>query len=59
MYIILFCLSAKSQDNKKSVFTLLPAMGLNFCQIHGDSYSGFDKLGLFFGTSVNSRLNKK
>ena len=59
MYIILFCLNAKSQDNKKSVFTLLPAMGLNFCQIHGDSYSGFDKLGLFFGTSVNAHLNKK
>ena len=59
LYIILFCLSAKAQDNKKSVFTLLPAMGLNFCQIHGDSYSGFDKLGLFFGTSVNARLNKK
>ena len=34
-------------------------MGLNFCQIHGDSYSGFDKLGLFFGTSVNARLKKK
>lgn len=45
------------QDNK--VFKLKPSLGLNACQIHGDSYSGYDKLGLFVGVSVNARLKEK
>ena len=56
---ILFPFVLFSQDNSKSVFTLKPTLGLNGCQIHGDNYSGFDKLGLFGGVAVNARLNNK
>lgn len=50
----LFC-----QQNKEPVFSLKPALGLNACQIHGDNYSGFHKIGLFVGTAVNARINSK
>jgi hypothetical protein len=56
---ILFPFVLFSQDNSKSVFTLKPTLGLNGCQIHGDNYSGYDKLGLFGGVAVNARLNNK
>src|SRR5687768_14518853 len=46
----------RSQDN---VFTLKPAFGINGCQIHGDNYSGYDKFGVFGGTSINARLNDR
>jgi hypothetical protein len=49
----------KSQNDTKSIFSLNPALGLNGCQIHGDSYSGYDKLGLFSGIAVNALINKK
>ncbi|MCE3259862.1 MAG: hypothetical protein K0S12_1503 [Bacteroidetes bacterium] len=34
-------------------------MGLNACQIHGDSYSGFHKAGIFGGLAVNAKLGEK
>jgi hypothetical protein len=55
---LLFTALLNAQENS-NVFTLKPSLGLNGCQIHGDSYSGYDKLGLFIGTSVNARLNGK
>lgn len=48
-----------SQDNTKSIFTLKPTLGANGCQIHGDNYSGYNKLGLFGGVAVNARLKNK
>ena len=48
-----------AQDNTKSVFTLKPTLGINGCQIHGDNYNGFNKLGLFTGIAVNARLKNK
>jgi hypothetical protein len=58
--VVLLCLQCKAQDApRKSVFSVKPAAGLSGCQIHGDSYSGYDKLGLLFGTAVNARLKKK
>ena len=61
VFIILFIstFNLKSQNEIKSVFSLNPALGLNGCQIHGDSYSGYDKLGLFSGIAVSAYLNKK
>lgn len=32
---------------------------MNGCQIHGDSYSGYDKIGFFGGVAVNAFLKKK
>ena len=49
----------KAQDSQNRVFTLRPALGFNGCQIHGDSYSGYDKLGGFTGVAVNSRLTER
>lgn len=50
---------AFSQENNANVFTLKPSLGLNGCQVHGDTYSGYDKLGLFGGMAVNARINDK
>jgi len=47
------------QENKKQVFTLKPALGLNGSQIHGDGYSGYDKAGIFGGIAVNAFINNK
>lgn len=47
-----------SQD-PENVFRLKPSLGINGCQIHGDSYSGYDKLGFFGGVAMNARLKKK
>jgi hypothetical protein len=41
------------------VFSLEPALGLNACQIHGDNYTGYNKVGLFAGTCVNARINDR
>src|SRR5688572_16941267 len=49
----------RSQDNNSGVFSLKPSVGVNGCQIHGDSYSGYDKVGLFGGIAVNSRLKNE
>ena len=54
---ILFPFVLFSQDNSKSVFTLKPTLGLNGCQIHGDNYSGYDKLGLFGGVALGPEKN--
>ncbi len=49
----------KSQENQARVFILKPSLGLNGCQIHGDSYSGYDKLGLFAGIAINARISDR
>lgn len=41
-----------------SIFTLKGSLGINGCQVHGDSYSGYDKGGLFAGLAVNAGLSK-
>jgi hypothetical protein len=43
----------------EGVFSLKPAAGINACQIHGDSYSGFNKAGAFLGTAVNARFSER
>ncbi|MBK9283299.1 MAG: PorT family protein [Sphingobacteriaceae bacterium] len=52
-------MNAFAQDQKENVFSLRPAIGLNGAQIHGDSYNGFNKAGVFGGLSVNARLSKR
>ena len=59
-FLLLFLLfSPVLRSQVTNVFTLKPAFGINGCQIHGDNYSGYDKFGIFTGTSINARLNKK
>lgn len=50
--------TATAQDNP-SVFSLKPSLGLNGCQVHGDNYDGYKKLGIFAGLAVNARLTEK
>ncbi len=59
--IFIICLTSPFllwQQNQR-VFKLKPSLGINGCQIHGDSYSGYDKLGLFVGTAINAQLKDK
>jgi hypothetical protein len=54
IFLIPTCLFSQNADK---VFTLKPSLGLNGCQIHGDGYSGYNKLGMFAGLGVNAKLN--
>ncbi len=59
-YILLvLSFALKSQTTSNDVFTLKPALGFNACQVHGDSFDGYNKPGGFGGISVNSKLNSK
>jgi hypothetical protein len=51
-----FLLCAQGNQN---AFVLKPSLGINACQIHGDSYSGYDKAGLFLGIAVNTKIKEK
>lgn len=53
----LFALIFKAQDEQ--VFSLKPALALNACQVHGDTYIGFNKLGFGGGLYINARLKEK
>lgn len=61
LIFLLFFIKTFSQINSSSVsvFNLKPTLGVNGCQIHGDNYSGYNKLGMFAGIAVNARLNNK
>lgn len=48
-----------SQNEKKNIFGLKPFIGLNACQIHGDNYSGYKKLGVTGGIILNTNLSKR
>ena len=49
--------STKAQQESK--FTLKPALGITACQVHGDKYSGYNKLGFTGGLYLNALLKKK
>ncbi|MBA3665317.1 MAG: PorT family protein [Bacteroidetes bacterium] len=49
----------RAQQNTEGVFSLRPALGINACQVHGDSYSGFHKAGIFGGVAVNTRFSSR
>jgi hypothetical protein len=55
--ILLLSVSTRAQDSR--TFRLHASLGLNGCQIHGDNYSGYDKIGLFAGLSVRAKLSEK
>lgn len=55
----MFFVCIKLSAQKNSIFTLKPSLGINGCQIHGDTYSGYNKIGAFGGIAVNARLKNK
>jgi hypothetical protein len=59
VYLFLFLFYAGYSQENTGVFTLKPSLGLNGCQVHGDSYSGYNKLGLFGGLAVNARISER
>lgn len=56
--MILLC-TAFVKAQQESVFSLKPGLGFTACQIHGDSYSGFNKFGTSAGISVSAALTKR
>lgn len=52
-------ISGLAQTGSKSVFTLRPALGINGCQVNGDNYSGYNKVGIFGGLGVHARLSER
>jgi hypothetical protein len=59
IFILISVIAAAQNNNANPVFMLKPSIGLNGCQIHGDSYDGYNKLGLFAGIAVNGRISDK
>lgn len=59
LFLVLFLLFYRSYNAQDpSIFTLKGAIGINGCQVHGDTYDGYDKGGLFTGLCVNAGLSK-
>ncbi|MCC6372468.1 MAG: PorT family protein [Bacteroidia bacterium] len=56
LFLLLPLLHICQTDGQKT-FSLKPSLGINGCQVHGDNYSGYHKLGLFAGTAVNAKIN--
>lgn len=56
--IIIFLLAFYVGQSQESKFSLKPALGMTACQVHGDNYSGFNKVGFTGGAYVNAQLNK-
>lgn len=58
--IIIFLASfSSSKAQRESKFTLKPAIGITACQVHGDKYDGYNKLGFTGGLYLNALLKKK
>lgn len=53
----IFHLSAKAQRTNK--FSLKPSVGITASQVHGDTYNGYNKLGVLAGLYVNAALKEK
>lgn len=56
---VLFSFFSIAQPGSNSVFSLKPTLGMSGCQIHGDSYDGYNKLGFMGGFALNASLSKK
>lgn len=59
LILILICPLLIYAQGNQNIFSLKPSLGINGCQIHGDSYSGYDKAGLFLGIAVNTKIKEK
>jgi hypothetical protein len=59
LILILFGAPLLLWPQNTTAFKLKPSLGLNGCQIHGDTYSGYDKIGLFTGIALNTQFKDK
>lgn len=60
LILFLFCpLLTFTQSKPDEIFTLKPALGINGCQVNGDNYSGYNKVGAFGGIAVNALLKER
>ena len=58
--IILFFLPfVVLSQNKENAFNLIFNAGLSPAQVHGDAYSGFNKVGVIGGLGVQNTINKQ
>lgn len=59
--LILACLitSLHSKAQRTSKFSLKPTVGITACQVHGDTYSGYNKVGAVAGVYVNAALKER
>ena len=58
-FILLSRLVFSQAPASDRVFILKPALGINGCQVDGDNYGGYNKVGAFVGLAVNARLSAK
>jgi hypothetical protein len=58
LFFILLCANTIFAQ-KERVFSLKPGLGFTACQIHGDSYNGFNKFGTSAGISVSAAASKR
>jgi hypothetical protein len=58
--LIIICLkfSLYTKAQRDARFLLKPALGISACQVHGDNYSGYNKLGGMAGLYINALLKK-
>jgi hypothetical protein len=59
IFIIGFLCLCRFLNAQENIFALKPALGITACQVHGDSYSGFNKLGFMGGLYVEAKLSQK
>jgi hypothetical protein len=59
LIFILLASFSITKAQRESKFTLKPALGITACQVHGDKYSGYNKLGFTGGLYLNALLKKK
>jgi hypothetical protein len=59
LLLLFFSSLLSAQENRNNIFSLKPSAGINGCQIHGDSYAGYEKLGLFAGLAVNAKTGNE
>jgi hypothetical protein len=59
VFILLLLACSSVAQNPDPVFTMKPSLGFNACQVHGDSFSGYNKFGGFGGIAINARLSEK
>lgn len=56
LLLLPFCIAAQTTE---PLFSLKPSLGFNACQVHGDSFDGYNKFGGFGGIAVNARLKSR
>lgn len=44
--------------SQESKFSIKPSLGITACQVHGDNYAGYNKVGLVGGLYVNAMMGK-